>query len=414
MSIIMYKQRFAPPKDRFTPIKNYLHIGYIAMRPGSVKNEDGVHGLFGELSPDKPCAQMPWQETAKYVRQLSMGNVNIYRSIISFDRADADERGLITQKDWRDYAKHQIHILAEKNKIDFAGLGWCGAYHNEGEHPHLHIAFWDKTQRVLRNFTPPWVCNDIRVALIKSTFEDKINEFYERKKLAKENIAGSYNKALSDFDSYMKTMRMKHFKYVKSEFETYGDSRDVNIAQFFNSDEQLAAVAEKLFRLRNAIPKGGRIAYKLLPPEVKAEIDGLTDELIKDNTYLRSAVGQYVDSLCEIKKLYISLGDTDRLKEYRDKCEADARKQISKNIVKSIKAIISKEYEEKVAEYSTAQKQHFAVELMRGILDFFARGIVANNSEGYEKNNNTFGEFSDRAMREWYLKNKDKAMEFGG
>jgi hypothetical protein len=412
MSIIIYKQRFAPIKDRFTPVKNYLHVGYIATRPRSMKNEDGVHGLFGFLSPTEPCDNMPWQETAKRVRQLSKNNVNIYRGIISFDRADSDELGLITQRDWREYAEQHIHILAEKNKIDFANLSYCGAYHNEGNHPHLHIVFWDKSQKVHKNYTPPKIPNDIRIALIKSTFADKIAALYEQKKLSKENIAKNYDKAVLEFDEYMKTMRAKNFKKAKSDFETYADSRAVNITQLFNSDEQLAVVAEKLFALRNAIPKGGRVAYKLLPSEVKSEINGLTEWLIKDNTYLQTAIEQYIDSMCELKKIYNSLDDPDKLKDYRDKCEAEARRQISYKVVKSIKSIISKEYEIQNAEYTAERKQYFAIELMREILDFFARGIVANNSEGYEKYNKTFGDLSERAMKEWYLKNKDKGHEF--
>jgi hypothetical protein len=273
----MYKQRFAPPADRFTPVKNYLHIGYIAMRPRSMKNEDGVHGLFGYLSPNEPCDKMPWQETARYVRQLSKQNVNIFRSIISFDRADADELGLNTQRDWRDYAEQHIHTLAEKNGINFANLGWCGAYHNESQHPHLHIAFWDKTQKIQKNYVPPKVGNDIRIALIKSTFADKIKTLYEQKKLAKDNIAGNYDKAVIDFDAFVKGLKAKDFKALKSEANIFGEGRTVNITQLFNSDEQLAAAAEKLFALRDAIPKGGRIAYKLLPPEVKVMVDGLTD-----------------------------------------------------------------------------------------------------------------------------------------
>ena len=413
MSIIMYKQRFAPPKDRFTPIKNYLHIGYIAMRPRSMKNEDGVHGLFGNLSPTEPCDSMPWQETAKYVRQLSKtGNVNVFRSIISFDRADAEELGLMTQRDWRDYAEQHIHALAEKNAIDFTNLGWCGAYHNEGDHPHLHIVFWDKTQKVHKNYVPPKVGNEIRIALIKSTFADKIQAFYEQKRLAKENIAGGYEKAVLDFDTYMKTMRAKNFKAVRSELDTYTDGGAVNITQLFNSDEQLAAAAEKLFKLRNMMPKGGRIAYKLLPPEVKAEIDSLTDELIQDNTYLQTAVEQYIDSMCKLKSLYSSLKEPDVLKEYRGKCEAEAKRQISYKIVNSVKSIISKEYDVKNTDYTAARKQYYTVELMRGILDFFARGIVSNSSEWQEKHNKTYGDLSDRALKEWYLKNKDKGMEF--
>lgn len=412
MSIIMYKQRFAPPTDHFTPIKNYLHIGYIAMRPRSMKNEDGVHGLFGYLSPSEPCDQMPWQETAKFVRQLSKRNVNIFRSIISFDRPDAEELGLITQKDWREYAEQHIRTLAEKNGIDIANLGWCGAYHNEGSHPHLHIVFWNKTQAVMKNYVPPKVANDIRIALIKSTFADKIKAFYEQKKLAKRTIAGSYDKAVLDFDAYMKTMRTKNFKAVKAEFDTYSEGEAVSITQLFNSDEQLASVAERLFKLRGMIPKDGRVAYKLLPPEVKAEIDGLTDWLVQNNTYLQAAIRQYTDIMCRLKSLYNSLDDPDKRQAYREKCEDEAKKQISYKIVKSIKSIISKEYDVNDSEYTAARKQYFAMELMREILDFFARSIVAGHSEWQEKQGKSPGDLSDRAMKEWYLKNKDKGMEF--
>jgi hypothetical protein len=412
MSIILYKQRFAPPTDRFTPIKNYLHIGYIAMRPRSMKNEDGVHGLFGYLSPTEPCDKMPWQETAKYVRQLSKRNVNIFRGIISFHRSDADELGLVTQKDWREYAEQHIRVLAEKNGIAIENLGWCGAYHNEGDHPHLHIAFWDKAQTVTKNYVPPEIPNGIRVALIKETFADKIAALYEQKKLAKEHIAVSYDQAAADFDAYMKAMRAKPFKAAKDGLETYSDGKTVNITQLFNSDAQLAATADRLFKLRSMIPKGGRVAYKLLPPEIKAEIDAMADWLIKDNTYLQAAIRQYVDVLCKLKSLYNSLDDPDKLKTYRDKCEADARRQISYKIVHSIKAIISKEYDIKDAEFTAARKQYFSMELMREILDFFARGIVSGSSEWQEKQSKTFGDLSDRAMKEWYLKNKDKGMEF--
>jgi hypothetical protein len=412
MSIILYKQRFAPPTDRFTPIKNYLHIGYIAMRPRSMKNEDGVHGLFGYLSPTDPCDKMPWQETAKYVRQLSKRNVNIFRGILSFHRSDADELGLVTQKDWREYAEQHIRILAEKNGIAIENLGWCGAYHNEGDHPHLHIAFWDKAQTVTKNYVPLEIPNRIRVALIKETFADKIAALYEQKKLAKEHIAVSYDQAVAEFDAYMKAMRAKSFKAAKDGFETYSDGKTIHIAQLFNSNEQLAATAERLFKLRSMIPKGGRVAYKLLPPEIKAEIDEMADWLIEDNTYLQAAIRQYVDVLCKLKSLYNSLDDPDKLKAFRDKCEADARRQIIYKIVRSIKAIISKEYDIKDAEFTAARKQYFSMELMREILDFFARGIVSGSSEWQENQSKTFGDLSDRAMKEWYLKNKDKGMEF--
>ncbi|MDR1320682.1 MAG: hypothetical protein LBK56_04555 [Gracilibacteraceae bacterium] len=49
---------------------------------------------------------------------------------------------------------------------------------------------------------------------------------------------------------------------------------------------------------------------------------------------------------------------------------------------------------------------------MREVLDFFARSVVAGSSEWQEKQETSFGGLSDRAMKEWYLQNKDKGMEF--
>ena len=55
MSILMYKQRHRHPNYRKTPKCNYAHIGYIATRPGAVKNEGMRHGLFGKLAPGEVC-----------------------------------------------------------------------------------------------------------------------------------------------------------------------------------------------------------------------------------------------------------------------------------------------------------------------------------------------------------------------
>ena len=51
MSILIYKQRHRHPNYKKTPKGNYAHIGYIATRPGAVKNEGMRHGLFGKLEP---------------------------------------------------------------------------------------------------------------------------------------------------------------------------------------------------------------------------------------------------------------------------------------------------------------------------------------------------------------------------
>ena len=94
MSILIYKQRHRHPNQRKTPKCNYAHIGYIATRPGTVKNEGMRHGVFGKLEPGEVREFSTWQEAARLVRELSYRRVNLYRGIISFSPETAAELGL--------------------------------------------------------------------------------------------------------------------------------------------------------------------------------------------------------------------------------------------------------------------------------------------------------------------------------
>ena len=114
MSILIYKQRHRHPNYKKTPKGNYAHIGYIATRPGAVKNEGMRHGLFGKLEPGAVKEFDTWQEAARLVRELSYRRVNMYRGIISFSPETAAELGLSDHKAWEDYIDRHILTLAKK------------------------------------------------------------------------------------------------------------------------------------------------------------------------------------------------------------------------------------------------------------------------------------------------------------
>ena len=94
MSILIYKQCHRHPNQKKTPKCNYAHIGYIATRPGTVKNEGMRHGLFGKLEPGEVQEFATWQEAARLVRELSCRRVNVSRDHLLFPgnsgRAGAD------------------------------------------------------------------------------------------------------------------------------------------------------------------------------------------------------------------------------------------------------------------------------------------------------------------------------------
>ena len=139
MSILIYKQRHRHPNYKKTPKGNYAHIGYIATRPGAVKNEGMRHGLFGKLESGAVKEFDTWQEAARLVRELSYRRVNMYRGIISFSPETAAELGLSDHKAWEDYIDRHILTLAKFNGIRVQDLQWVAAHHNE-KGPFLSVS----------------------------------------------------------------------------------------------------------------------------------------------------------------------------------------------------------------------------------------------------------------------------------
>ena len=52
------------------------------------------------------------------------------------------------------------------------------------------------------------------------------------------------------------------------------------------------------------MPKKGRLAYKLMPEEVKTELDAFIDSLKTDCKYIGDLVNEYVDAKCQLSMLY--------------------------------------------------------------------------------------------------------------
>jgi hypothetical protein len=182
----MYKQRFRNTNYFKTPKCNYAHIGYIATRPGASKNEGMRHGLFGSLSSNDELTDFQtWQEVARMVRELSYRKTNIYRSIISFSPETAAELKLADHMAWKEYIEKHIRTLAEKNGISIQNLSWAAAHHNERSHPHIHVVFWDKNQRLIKNFTKPEIPNSIRIQLIKDTLRIRLRNIVRQKTKSK-------------------------------------------------------------------------------------------------------------------------------------------------------------------------------------------------------------------------------------
>ena len=411
LSILMYKQRHRPPNYRKTPKCNYAHIGYIATRPGACKNEGMRHGLFGKLTPSCEITEFQtWQEVGRLVRELSYKQVNIFRGIISFSPETAAELNLADHKSWEHYIEQHIATLTHKNGICDDDLQWVAAHHNERGHPHIHVVFWNKNQRMMKNYVKPKIANSIRIQLIKDTFVDKIQAFLAAKDQAKAALTEITDQAVSDFDDYMKKMKPEEYRKLKEVFGRI-DEDEIGVSPLDSviGNSDFSSIIPLLFAFKDKLPKQGRLYYKLLPEDLKVELDAIVSELKDKNEYIRHLVEDYADCKCRLAALYDS--DPDNLADHRSKAIVEADKLIANKILTVMKAMLSKERELSAFEYSEAQKAYYTEQIFCEILMMLEQGVIALDEEYADTEKAMGTELSKAAKKEWYLRHKDKGME---
>ena len=104
------------------------YLNYISTRPNVEKF--GEHGLFGE------------EDTVdlKAVKdEICSHKGIIWTPIISLKREDAARLGYDNAEIWRSLILSKQMDLAKIFGIPSSDFKWYGAFHNEGNHPHLHM-----------------------------------------------------------------------------------------------------------------------------------------------------------------------------------------------------------------------------------------------------------------------------------
>lgn len=410
MSALIYKQRFFHPNHPKTAVSNYVHIGYIATRPGAIKHPNKSHGLFGKLKPGELQAFDSWQEVARIARQISREGKNMYRSVISFQTATALELGLTNFTDWQQYIEQHIATISAKNQIKIENLCWAAAFHNERDHPHLHVVFWDQSQSIIKNFTHPEIPNHIRKQLIKDTFAYKIKQFCALRDEAKSSITEITDSMVDEFEAYLKRLNPSAYRAFQHRFEHEDEDSLLRFPKHHLIEtSSIKYLAKRLFELRRHLPPSGRLAYQLLPQETKIHLDKLVQELLHDNRYLAQLVEDYIQAKLELASLYTS--DPERLEKQRGNYQAEAEKRIANRILSTLRKMIKLE-KESISIIRQADRQHaLAEELLLELLTMMESLSMRTRMDIEDKINVLGGELSKQAKKEWLLRNKDRGME---
>ncbi|MEG1461067.1 MAG: MobP3 family relaxase [Oscillospiraceae bacterium] len=399
---MVYKQRFINPNYKSTASKNYAHIRYIATRPRVAKNEGMNHGLFGKLTTGALTEFEDWRDIARLAYQNAKKHITMYRSVVSFDEETAAELLLNKQKDWQNYIENHIMTIAEKNGIKREHLQWACALHREKNHPHIHVVFWDTSSQVKNPFTHPSIPNAIRKQMIKDTFAEKIRAFGEEKNLATADLRQISNELVDEFERHIRLLGKDKYRQLRHNYDA-----ETELSEGFDfADKTLNEIADRVFKIKVALPKG-RISYQLLPPTVKEQVDSLVDFILKQTPALQKQKDDYVQSKMQLVLLYG--GGEEYLNTQRERFGAEADKIIANRILGMVKALNRLDGEYRSADYHQSRKAYYSEQILLDALSMLS--VLTDTANGEYDEAKRHGELSKAARKELYLKNQDKGYE---
>ena len=115
--------------DRVQGMEGYAK--YIALRPRAERL--GEHGLFGDDDN---------VDLSRVMDELDHYTGNVWTHIISLHREDAERLGYDHAEAWRTLLRTYRNDIAAAMKIPPEDFHWYAAFHDEGNHPHVHMMAW--------------------------------------------------------------------------------------------------------------------------------------------------------------------------------------------------------------------------------------------------------------------------------
>ena len=402
MSKIIYTQQIKNIKVKNKEHRaklNYNYTLYIGNRPKVLKNMEKRTGLIGSVDNNEILHFKDSKDIAKIVLENTKKGITIYEGMIAIKKEDTKKLNLEDLKGWENYITKHINTIREHNNIKREDFKFICAIHEKDINYHTHILFWDKSQKVEKNFLHWSIANKIRKQLTKDTFLDEILEYAKQKDLIVKDVREITDKLVDDFLNDIKLLNNKKYNKLKNKGVFNEKNSKLN-------NEFIEHIFNESYKIKKMIPKG-RIAYQLLEPSVKEEVDKLVSYIIENNEDIKNLVDDYVKIKLDIASFYSD--------KYLDKQEEKYRKEIEKIIANKILGIVKSinrlENEYKKQEIIATKQKKLIKQTIFDLISLFY--VKKEQEEQKYKNilNEIVTELSKEAKKEIYLKNQDKGYE---
>ena len=217
-----------------------IYMRYIATRPRAEKHEG--HGLFGAE---------PHVDLEQAMQELKAHDGNVWTIIYSLRREDAARLGYDNAESWRLALLAHQNDFAETMQIPLEHLHWYAAFHDESEHPHIHMMLWSGDPQY--GFLRKDKLLHMQSVLTNTIYADELKEIYIQKDVAYKEVTEAARAVMRELVDRMESV-----------------------------SEPPASVQQKLLEL---VPElraaGGKKQYAYLKKSLKDMVDSIVDELEK-------------------------------------------------------------------------------------------------------------------------------------
>lgn len=215
-----------------------IYMRYIATRPRAEKHEG--HGLFGAE---------PHVDLEQAMQELKAHEGNVWTIIYSLRREDAARLGYDNAESWRLTLLAHQNDFAEAMQIPPEYLHWYAAFHDEGEHPHIHMMLWSDDPQY--GFLRKDKLLHMQSVLTNTIYADELKEIYIQKDVAYKEVTESAREIMREIVDRMES-----------------------------TAEPPVSIQQKLLELALELRTvGGKKQYAYLKKPLKDKVDSIVDEL---------------------------------------------------------------------------------------------------------------------------------------
>ena len=214
------------------------YMKYIATRPRAERLGD--HGLFGDEDG---------VDLEKAMRELDQYTGNVWTHIISLKREDAARLGYDNARAWMNLLRTNRNNIAAAMNIPPNHFRWYAAYHDEGDHPHIHMMAWSTVPG--EAYLTREGIQKIKSQLTNQIFQQEMLHTYEQKSQTRDELVREARRAIRRLTREM----------VQS---------ICSVPEIEQKMEQLAGQLETA---------KGKKSYGYLPKSMKKTVDEVVDKL---------------------------------------------------------------------------------------------------------------------------------------